>query len=142
MAPEVVTRKLAFLRRLLADLKRYEGSGLDEVETHHYEVERILELLGTTGADLVAHLVGERGETPESYRDAFRRAGALGLIPEELADRLEEAAAMRNVLVHLYDEINLETVHSSIATALADFQRLIGELEPYADDAAPGRTGS
>lgn len=136
MAPEVVSRKLAFLRRLLEDLKRYEGSGLEAVEEHHYEVERILELLGTTGADLITHLVGEQGETPESDRDAFRRAGALGLVPEDLADRLEEAAAMRNVLVHLYDEINLETVHASIAPALADFHRLIAELEPYAGGGA------
>lgn len=42
---------------------------------------------------------------------------------------------MRNVLVHLYDEIDLETIHSSIGTALADFRRLIAELEPHAGGA-------
>ena len=134
MAPEVVLRKLAGLKRLLADLEPFAGRTLSEVVAEHYQVERILELLATAGADLLQHLLAERGIVADSYRDVFRRAAAEGWLEPALAERLEEAAVMRNVLVHLYDEIDYGILHASIPTALADFAALVAALAPFADE--------
>jgi len=132
MAPEVVLRKLGALRRLLADLEPFAGSSLPEVIAEHYKVERILELLATASADLLQHLLAERGTVADSYRDVFRKAATAGLLGPELASRLEEAAGMRNILVHLYDEIDYEILHRSIALARRDFAALIAALAQYA----------
>jgi uncharacterized protein YutE (UPF0331/DUF86 family) len=133
VAPEVILRKLEMLRRLHADLEPFAEAPLAAVIAEHYKVERILELLATAAADLLQHLLAERGIVAASYRDAFRQAGAAGLITVELAGQLDGAAAMRNVLVHLYEEIDYEVVHASIGDALRDFARLVAELEPLVE---------
>ena len=132
MAPEVVLRKLEHLRQLVADLRRHEGASVERVREHHYEVERILELLVTSSADLPQHRLAEREVVASSYRDVFRRASAEGLLSPSLATKLEEAMGMRNVLVHLYDEIDYEILQRGIGEALAGFPALIAELLPRA----------
>ncbi len=133
MAPEVVLRKLNILRRLLRDLQPHEGASLEEVKARHYEIERILELLATASADLLQHLLGERGVIASSYRDVFRKSMEQGLIGSDLSGRLENAAGMRNVLVHLYDEIDMSILRQSIGNALRDFAALVAELARFAD---------
>jgi hypothetical protein len=38
VSPEVLLRKLTYLRQLLADLTPFEGATLDEVQADHYKV--------------------------------------------------------------------------------------------------------
>lgn len=130
MAPDVVARKLGYLRSLLGDLREHAGAGPEEIAREHYRVERILELLVTAAADLLTHLLAEQGEPPGTYREAFRRAGEAGLIGPELSERLQKAAGMRNVLVHLYEEIDLGIVREAVENAIQDFPALITALEP------------
>lgn len=130
MAPDVVARKLGYLRSLLADLREHAGAGPDDIAREHYRVERILELLVTAAADLLTHLLAEEGEPPGTYRETFRRAGEAGLIGPELSERLQKAAGMRNVLVHLYEEIDLGIVREAVENAIQDFPALITALEP------------
>ncbi|MCA1732023.1 MAG: DUF86 domain-containing protein [Acidobacteria bacterium] len=133
MAPEVVLRKLETLRRLLRDLQPMAGASLETVAAEHYKVERILELLVTASADLLQHLLAERGIVAGSYKDVFRFAASEGLLDLPLATRLEEAAGMRNVLVHLYDEIDLRILHASIERALKDFAELVAAMIRFTD---------
>ncbi len=101
MAPDVFLRKLTYLRQLLADLEPYRQVTLAEVEAEHYKLERLIELLVMTASDLLRHLLAGRGLTPVTYRDTFYQAGKQGIIPPDLAERLQKAAGMRNILVHL-----------------------------------------
>lgn len=121
MTREVLARKLASLERYLDDLGAHRGADPEELRDDPYRVERLLELVIQVAVDVVAHELAERGVTPESYRDAFVRAGRADLVPDELAGRLAEAAGLRNVLVHLYDEIDYEIVAASVDHALRDF---------------------
>jgi uncharacterized protein YutE (UPF0331/DUF86 family) len=127
-----VVRKLDTLRSLLAELEKHKGATMKEIAQDPYRVERLLELLVTAAADLLSHLLAERGEQPGTYREIFRRAGDQGLIAAELAERLEKAAGMRNVLVHLYEDIDYGIVQESVGQALRDFPALIRHLEPLA----------
>lgn len=125
MAPDVLLRKLNYLRQLLTDLSPYKDATLDEVEAEHYKLERLLELLVMAASDILHHLLAERGKTAVSYKSAFQLAAKEGMIPAELSDRLQNAASMRNVLVHLYEEIDYEILHQSIPTALEDFTQFV-----------------
>ena len=54
-----------------------------------------------------AHLVSELGLKPaEDYQGVFASLGAHGTIDRDLADRLGDAAGLRNLLVHDYGEID------------------------------------
>ena len=95
MAPEVLARKLEALRRVLRDLAPHSGADLAHVLANRYELERLFELLVNISSDILFHLLAEFDEPPGSYREAFTLAGRTGLVPEELANRLQQAAGMR-----------------------------------------------
>jgi uncharacterized protein YutE (UPF0331/DUF86 family) len=134
VAPDVLLRKLAYLRQLLADLAPYQGASIGTVEAEHYKLERLLELLVMAASDIVHHLLGEQGIMVTSYRDAFRRAGEEGMLPQELAQDLQKAAGMRNILVHLYEAIDYSILHESIEPALRDFTQFITIMESRIDE--------
>lgn len=129
MSPDVLSRKLERLTRLLDDLESHRGRTGAEVETDPYAVERLLELLVQVGVDIVAHLLAGTGLTAPSYRGAFELAGKAGILPDQLAARLADAAGLRNILVHLYEEVDYEIVAASIGPALEDFSELRRVME-------------
>jgi len=61
-----------------------------------------------------------------SYREIFAALRTHLELPDELADRLMDACAMRNVLTHLYDAIDHERVIDAVEPA-------IGLYEVYAE---------
>jgi len=128
MAPDVLLRKLLYLRQLLTDLAPYANATLADVEAEHYKLERLFELLVATATDILFHKLAAMGVSPDSYREAFHLAGAHGLLPVNLAERMQKAAGMRNVLVHLYEEIDYQILHDSIQPALQDFSQFAGIL--------------
>ena len=134
MAPEVLLRRLAQLRQLLTDLAPLEGATLAEVRSEHYKLERLFELLVAAASDILHHRLAERGLTPDSYRGAFRMAAEQGLIPGDLSERLQEAAGMRNILVHLYERIDHEILRDSIEPALRDFGKFVALLEEQLEE--------
>jgi uncharacterized protein YutE (UPF0331/DUF86 family) len=134
MAPDVLRRKLAVIRQLLADLEPFRDAATTEVEAEHYKLERLLELLVTAASDLIHHLLAEIGVRAESYRDAFGKAADYDLLPAELAARLQKAAGMRNILVHLYEDIDYSILRASIVPALEDFRRFVTVVGERATD--------
>lgn len=129
MAADVLLRKLIYLRQLLRDLEIYHHASLAEVVAEHYKLERLFELLVMAASDILNHLLAEQEIVVDSYRAAFRLAGEQGMIPLVLAERLQDAAGMRNILVHLYDEIDYTILHASIVPALTDFADFVTAIE-------------
>lgn len=125
MTRDVLLRKLDRLRAYLADLEPHADRSAEEIADDAYEVERLLELLVQVAVDIVTHELAERGVVPGTYRKAFLLAGDEGLIPDDLAASLADAAGLRNVLVHLYEDIDYEIVAASIGRALEDFARFL-----------------
>jgi uncharacterized protein YutE (UPF0331/DUF86 family) len=129
VTPDVLLRKLTYLRQILADLAPFEGATLAEVQAEHYKLERLFELLVMIATDILFHELAELDLTPDSYRGAFKMAGEQGLLSTELADRLQQAAAMRNVIVHLYQDIDYAVLRDSVSPALRDFGQFVALFE-------------
>lgn len=51
--------------------------------------------------------------SPTSYGDAFRSLGRHRMLDPELAQRLARAAALRNLIVHAYADLDLRRVHAA-----------------------------
>jgi uncharacterized protein YutE (UPF0331/DUF86 family) len=101
MPPDVLLRKLGYLRQLLSDLAPYRDAKQTDVIAEHYKIERLFELLVMTASDILFHELTAQNVSPASYRDAFKLAGTHELIPQDLSERLQKAAGMRNIIVHL-----------------------------------------
>lgn len=61
-------------------------------------------------------------ETPETYKDIFIVMRDLGVFNEEFSNRMVNMAKFRNRLVHLYWEIDNETLYGFIQNDIEDFK--------------------
>jgi uncharacterized protein YutE (UPF0331/DUF86 family) len=118
VSTEALERKLGFLQRYIADLSIYterdEGARLRD----HYTIERLLQLLCESAADIALQFLKREADTlPASDREIFSRLAAKGQLPEALANELIAACGMR-VLTHLYDEIDLACVIAAVEPAV------------------------
>ena len=59
--------------------------------------------------------------TPETYADIFQEMTKLGAIDVDFAKRLIEMAKFRNRLVHIYWDLDKETIYKFIQEDLEDF---------------------
>lgn len=60
---------------------------------------------------------------PETYADIFREIQTLGVVDHEFEVSLIKMAKFRNLLVHLYWEIDIEAIYTFIHENLEDFKR-------------------
>lgn len=60
--------------------------------------------------------------TPETYADIFQEMFRLGIVEDDFKERLIKMARFRNRLVHLYWEIDPETVYQLLQDNLDDFK--------------------
>jgi uncharacterized protein YutE (UPF0331/DUF86 family) len=92
--------------------------------------ERWLGLAVQICVDLGTQIAVEQlGAAPTNYADVFTTLGKEGLIESDLADRLAEAAKQRNLLIHLYLEIDDKKVFESLSHLddLRQFAAFVGE---------------
>ena len=60
--------------------------------------------------------------SPETYADIFKEMGRLGVVDHDFMQRLIQMARFRNRLVHLYWDIDKETVYGFLQNNLDDFK--------------------
>lgn len=125
--PDVFDRRIAKLEDLLSDLRQLATMPRNEYERDHgkqAQAERWLHLAAECVLDLTHHLIADRGwRTPSSYRDAIRVLAEESVLDEDLAHDLEEWAGLRNVLVHLYLEVDHAIVYDILQNDLDQLQR-------------------
>lgn len=75
--------------------------------------------------DLANHVIASEGwRVPRDYGDAFTVLAENAVIDGELADRFRALAGLRNLLVHLYDEVDDDRLARDIRAGLADLGAL------------------
>ena len=126
---KVINRKLELLITYINDLKLHQHDSYDEFLNDHYSVERLIELIVMTATDILMHIISIlKKPTPPSYRDTYISAGNDQLISLSLAEKLANAAGMRNILVHQYDNIDNMLVHQAINDVINDFSAFVVEI--------------
>ena len=98
--------------------------------------ERQLQVAIQAAIDIGQYILSEQGVTGvRDYADVFAQLGKTGLLPEDFAARMAEMARFRNVLVHLYAEVDLDRVYSCIHNDLGDFETFANHIVAYLDRA-------
>ena len=59
---------------------------------------------------------------PKDYKDIFPALAEIGVLPADFAQKLVGMARFRNVLVHLYLEVDLQRVYRYLQENLEDFE--------------------
>ena len=101
---------------------------VEEPALHHL-AERYLHLASEAVLDIAHHVIADEGfRQASSYRDSMQVLAEEGLIEQDLADRLEEWMGFRNVLVHLYLDIDHHRTWKTIQDDLGDLDRFTAAM--------------
>ncbi len=74
--------------------------------------------------DLAQHLIARRGwRTPRTYAEAFDVLAEHDVVPAEFIPTLHQMARLRNRLVHVYWEVDSDTLHDILQRNLSDLDR-------------------
>jgi uncharacterized protein YutE (UPF0331/DUF86 family) len=124
-------RLRALLSRLESRLRELEPYAATEVDTFiadRQAVNAAKYLLVTVIEDALAaanHVIASEGfRSPSDYADAFRSLSEAKVLDPELASRLEAMARFRNLLVHVYADVDDRRVHLFLRADLEDLRRL------------------
>lgn len=135
--PISINRKLKSLMKNLNALKEFEDLTLEEYlknYTMQLAVERTLELIIQASIDINRYLLKRIHQvSPKENSEVFLLAGQYGLLTSETGVALSEFGKFRNVLVHLYDEINPHEVFSAIQETLEIYPVYARQITAYID---------
>ena len=102
------------VRRLLGLLERYRDL-LAADEPDPYRRRHLIQTCAQICIDLASHVISSDGHrVPRSYADTFRVLAEAGVLDDALARRLAALAGARNVIVHLYAEVDDERLAALI----------------------------
>ncbi len=125
---EALERAKGYYREFVEALRDYE-EGAERI----YAVERLAQLIAQALLDFAAMLASrERGVKPETYRALAKWLAQRAGLGKELAEFLEGLAGFRNILVHMYAEIDTELEHEAFHEIKEKTPRLIQALEQLA----------
>jgi uncharacterized protein YutE (UPF0331/DUF86 family) len=83
--------------------------------------------------DIAQHVTSEKlGRAPESYSEAIRDLGGVGVLEPTFADKFARVAKLRNVLVHLYDSVDIAFLFSLVPMFIKDTTTFLKALDGVA----------
>ena len=126
--PQVVRRRLRKLDELVQRLREFASRDLEEFvadDLTRAACERTLQVAIQIMLDIGAHVLSDRGALDwEEYREIPLLLAREGVLPEELGRRLALAAGLRNILVHMYLDVDPVQVYG----VLRDHLDVFGEF--------------
>ena len=134
---DVLDRRLQRLEQAIADL-----SGIASIERGTFisdrglqaQAERWTQVAVEACIDLANHLIADRAwTTPATYRDAFLILAEHGVIDESAAARMAGWAGLRNILVHLYLDVDHARLHEILATELDELRSFAAAVDRTSD---------
>lgn len=82
--------------------------------------------------DICNHLISRvGGRAPQDYADCFTVLGELHVIPPDLTRRLKRMARFRNLIVHLYWQVDDVRVYEILQNDLGDLDEYQTQIAKY-----------
>lgn len=95
------------MRLLLSELEGLLELSFSEFKktfTNIRSAERNFQLIIELASDINTHIIAlTKGETPDTYRESFKRMAALKILDEKLLPQYIKSSNLRNILIHEYD---------------------------------------
>ncbi len=122
------------VRRLLGMLEHYRQL-LAEKNQDPYRRRHLIQTAAQICIDVANHVIASEGlRVPQDYGDAFQVLAEAKVLDSGLAERLVSLAGARNLIVHLYAEVDddrlAEAVEEGGLDDLSDYAAAIASLVP------------
>lgn len=130
-----LSSRLDALEGYLLELRSFRSVSREEFLKNpsvHHLAERYLHLACECVLDIAQHVIADEGYRQASvYRDAMAVLEEEGLLEPGLADRMKNWVGFRNVLVHLYLEIDHGRVYEAIQHDLGDLEEFAAAMSRF-----------
>lgn len=94
--------------------------------------ERYLERIVNRSVDINFHLVkAAGGPPPDDYTDSFLLLATIGVLDAGTARSIAPAAGVRNILVHEYDDLDMQQFYASLENIAKLFPAYIKAVSEY-----------
>ena len=137
-----IVARLSVIANCVSALKELRRLTFDEFACEHVLVgsaERDFQVAIQATLDIGAHLLAELSvDVPSDYKAIFPKLAEAGILPPDFAQRLVGMVKFRNVLVHIYLEVDLKKVYHYLQHNLGDlelFARYVSEYLAQGHDA-------
>jgi uncharacterized protein YutE (UPF0331/DUF86 family) len=140
---QTLCRRLHALEQYTAELERL-ASTLDRnrFETElatQWMVEHGLQLAIESVLDVGNHLVaGEGLGAPQSYREVIELLGERGILPPGFVNQVRGMPGFRNILVHDYLAVDLDTVWAMLQKGPVQFREFLRHIAAHIKPSASG----
>jgi uncharacterized protein YutE (UPF0331/DUF86 family) len=122
------------VRRLIASIERWRDI-LAQEPSDIYRRRYAVQAAAQAAIDLANHVIASEGwRVPQDYGDAFTVLAEHHVITQELGMKLRGLAGLRNLLVHLYDEIDDERVAREAKSGLPDLSAIAQAVAKLVQD--------
>lgn len=82
--------------------------------------------------NIAQHLIAtQRLRAPRDYRDTFRVLQEAGILPVENAQKMQALAGLRNLLVHVYWDVDDAMIYVGLRDELQDFEEYVQHILAY-----------
>ena len=89
----------------------FDAAALENDSTLCSATERWIQVAVECCLNIGNHVIAGLSLQPaDSYRGVFIRLGQQGIVPQDVADRMAEAAQFRNRLIHLYWDVSPQEI--------------------------------
>lgn len=132
-----IGKKLIGMNRRLARLFAYHSLTFEEYlqdEDRQASIERYLEIVIQAAIDINKMLIKHVGNVDLeklTNTEVFTLVGELGFISSELATQLALSAGFRNVLAHVYDDIDPEITYRALQLSVVQYPQYIQQVQIY-----------
>jgi len=130
-----ILAKLEMLKSHVEILRGYRSHTLEEVKanpTLRGAIERYLQVALECTFDVGEMIISLGGfRKPGTYREVIEVLGEKDVLSREFVKRFAPAAGFRNILVHMYADVNVEKVHKFLQENLEDFDDFAKQIARY-----------
>ena len=129
-----ILRKLNFMQRCVGYLKSIDTDSMDLEADYELRsaIERNFQLAIESAIDIGEMIIAKEGfERPSEYRSVILVLGNHKILPKEFAEEFSFAAGFRNILVHMYEEVDLDILRTFLTEKLGDFDRFARYVAEY-----------
>ena len=137
MVTRGVSLRLNRLHKALERLRKYASMSLEELEERDLlpalerEVQVVVEALVNLGEHVIARMMWE---APRSYREVAVILREHGVLDSEQASKLAKLAGLRNVIVHMYAEVDYQLLHAYARSIIVDARRIASRILKFMEE--------
>jgi len=131
---EKVARKIKNMQRYVKFLREHSASEDDLLKDYLLKsaIERNLQLAIESSLDIGEVIISSANlDKPEDYPSIILILGKNGVIPMDFAQEFQEAAKLKNILVHMYTDVDPTVIARILEKNLDDFDEYARYIAIY-----------